>query len=141
MSSPPVVTALSKNLRLGNRTSLSSLFSASDPDGDPITKIQIFDANGALTSGAFEFNGSALAAGVWHTFDISQLALLRFAAGSTIQPDAFSIRVFDGTFWSAISSATVFTVRANTTLPVGTLDDFTIIAYEKIKVSDLVAAS
>ena len=138
--SAPVVTALSKTLRLGNRTSLASLFSATDVDGDPITRIQILDSNNALTSGRFELNGAALAANVWHEFDISQLALLRFMSAANIQSDAFSIRVFAGTEWSTISSATIFSVRANTNLPVGTISDFTVVAYEKVKVSNFVNA-
>lgn len=140
MNTAPVVTALNKTLKLGNKTLLSSLFSATDADGDPITKIQIFDASNLLSSGKFEFNGVALSAGVWHTFDISQLGLLRFASASGIQSDSFSIRVFDGTDWSIASNATVFTVQANTTAPVGSLSDFTLVAYEKVKVSNFVTA-
>ncbi len=138
--SAPVVTALSKTLRLGNRTSLASLFSATDADGDPITKIQILDSNNALASGRFELNGAALAANVWHEFDTSQLSALRFLASLSILSDSFSIRVFDGTEWSSVSSATIFSVRANTNLPVGTFGDFTVVAYEKVKVSNFVNA-
>lgn len=140
MSTAPVVTALNKALRIGNKTLLSSLFTATDADGDPITKVQIFDSNNALSSGNFELSGSELAAGVWHTFDISQLASLRFASATNIQSDSFSIRVFAGTDWSLASSATIFSVQANTTAPVGAISDFTIVAYEKINVSNLVNA-
>ena len=136
----PTVTALTKNLRIGNQASLGSLFLSADADGDPITRIRILDSNNALSSGHFELNGAALSANVWHEFDISQLALLRFMSALNIQSDAFSIRVFDGTDWSTISSATIFSVRANTNLPVGTIGDFTVVAYEKVKVSNFVSA-
>ncbi len=136
----PVVTAFNKNLLLGNTALPAELFVASDPDGDPIQFYQLLDNNSTVSSGFFRLSGTELAAGLWHTIAAADLANLVFVAGTNIQSDPFQIRVFDGNSWSLISAATVFTVQANTTAPVVTLNDFTVVGNEKIRVSSLFTA-
>ncbi len=137
----PVVTAFDTNLLLGSSIFGTDLFIASDPDNDPISVYQIFDANTSTTSGFFQLNGTALAAGVWQTITAADIGNLLYFAGTAIQSDQFRIRVFDGNSWSSVSVANLYTVRANTTKPTGKIMDFGVTGNEVIAVKDLIVAS
>ena len=61
---------------------LSSLFGASDADGDPLTYF-FQDGSSAANSGRFVFNGTAIAqGGAFHAVGAAQLAQVSFVAGS-----------------------------------------------------------
>jgi Ca2+-binding RTX toxin-like protein len=78
---------------------LSALASISDADSDPITKIQVLDANGSPASGHFVLDGHNLQAGQIATISAADFADLSFAVGTT--SDTIKIRAFDGQSWSA----------------------------------------
>jgi hypothetical protein len=91
----PVVTPSSQTLTYGQTVSASSLFTVSDPDGDPITSYQFYDATG---SGHFVVNGVAQAAGVAITVPAAQLAQTSYQVGGAA--DQLYVQASDGTLWS-----------------------------------------
>ena len=99
----PVVITVGVNAQRGQVFALTSLFSVSDPDGDSITKYQIWDATRDSLSGHFVINGVAQAAGKVIEITASQLAQTSFVSGSV--GDDLQIRAFDGTAWSAADNA------------------------------------
>jgi hypothetical protein len=74
----------------------SSLFTASDPDGDTLTTYAFW--NSGTGGGHFVLNGIAQAVGQEIDFTAAQLGQLRYQVGSS--PDRLWVSVFDGTLWS-----------------------------------------
>ncbi|HET7085131.1 MAG TPA: M10 family metallopeptidase C-terminal domain-containing protein [Rhizomicrobium sp.] len=95
----PVLTTADKTLSHGQTVAASSLFTVSDPDGDAITRYQLWDSTNDPNSGHFVVNGVAQAA--WTVIDITaaQLAQTSFVAGTV--GDNLQIRASDGAAWSA----------------------------------------
>lgn len=100
----PVVTTANVTETVNTVVPLSSLFSVSDPDGDSITKYQLWDATRDSPSGHFVINGAVQAAGQVIEITAAQLAQTSFVAGSV--GDGLQIRAFDGKAWSAADNAT-----------------------------------
>ena len=92
----PVVTVSNVAVPRGQASySASSLFSVSDPDGDPITTYQLYDASG---SGHFVVNGVAQAASTIITVAAAQLAQTTYQVGGSA--DQLYVQASDGTLWS-----------------------------------------
>ena len=91
----PVVTVSNQTLTYGQTVSASSLFSVSDPDGDPITTYDFYDATG---SGHFAINGVAQSAGTIITVTAAQLAQTTYQVGGAA--DQLYVRASDGTLSS-----------------------------------------
>ena len=98
----PVVTAPNKTLSRNQSIAASSLFTATDPDGDAITTYALKDLTG---NGHFVVNGVVQATNVEIDLTAAQLAQTIYVAGSG--SDQISIRASDGTLWSAWQTATV----------------------------------
>ena len=101
---PPVVTASNVALSAGHTSvAASSLFSATDPDGNTITTYAFEDTG----SGHFVLNGVVQANDQEIDVSAAQLSQLTYqgVAGSTL--DTVEVRVNDGTLWSSWSSFTV----------------------------------
>src|SRR5262249_47853839 len=77
----------------------SSLFSASDADGDAIVSYQFWDNTTDLTSGHLVVGGVDQKAQALITLSADQLAQAAFRAGTTL--DTVNVRAFDGTSWSS----------------------------------------
>lgn len=79
----PVLTVPSANVSLaaGQSVAASSLFGATDADGDALT-YYILDNSAAANSGHFVLNGTALAAGTPYTLTAVQFAQTSFVAGT-----------------------------------------------------------
>ena len=98
----PVVTAANVALSSGlTNVAASSLFTASDPDGDAITTYAFKDTG----NGHFVLNGVAQANNQEFDVTAAQLSLLTYQNG--IGTDSLQIRVNDGTLWSAWQSFAV----------------------------------
>jgi hemolysin type calcium-binding protein len=95
----PLLTTTDIPVSHGQSIAASSMFSVSDPDGDTITRYQLWDATNEPSSGHFVVNGVAQAA--WTVIDITaaQLAQISFIAGTV--SDNIQIRAYDGAAWSA----------------------------------------
>src|SRR5260370_4759120 len=92
----PVVTASNAAIATGKSVAASSLFTASDPDGDTLTKYEFYDATG---SGHFVVGGVAQAAATVIDVTAAQLASTSYLAGSAT--DQLYVRANDGVLWSS----------------------------------------
>jgi Tryptophan-rich Synechocystis species C-terminal domain len=99
-NTPPVVTVSNLTANHGQSFAASSLFTASDPDGDSITQYGFW--NLGTGGGHYVLNG--VAQGTNREIDVSaaQLSQLSYQSGSGA--DTLSMRANDGTQWSAWSN-------------------------------------
>ena len=141
MNSPPIVTTSDKVILLGNEWLPDEFFSATDPDGDPIMSYRFLDGNSNSDSGYFTVGGIRRAANVWFEVTAAELSTLAYHAGTSIQRDFLSARAYDGMDWGPISSFFAYTARANTTRPIGLLQNFTVVSEEFVFIQDFISVS
>lgn len=93
----------------GQSVSASSFVSSvTDTAHRSITEYSFYDSG--ADGGYFTLNGVKEAAGKWITITASQLASLKYVAGSTAGTDAISVKAYDGAQWSSVYSTTETTV-------------------------------
>jgi hypothetical protein len=102
---PPVVTVSNLTASKGQSLAASSLFSASDPDGDTITQYDFWDTGKG--GGNFAVNGVVQPTNQDNYVPAAQLAHTTYQVGSGT--DTVWVRAFDGTQWSAWSSSFTIT--------------------------------
>ena len=102
----PVVIVDGWTPSLGRSFAASSLFTAVDPDGDPITKYAFW--NSGVGGGHFVLNGSVEPVNQEIDITAAQLAQLSYQSGSG--GDTLWVKASDGSKWSAWSPG--FTVDA-----------------------------
>jgi hypothetical protein len=102
----PTVSVSNVTATHGQSFAGSSLFTASDADGDPIAKYAFWDAGSG--GGHLMLNGVAQGANQEIDVSAAQLSQLSFQSGSGA--DTLWVRAYDGALWSAWSSS--FTVTA-----------------------------
>lgn len=100
----PVATGINKAATHAQIFAASSLFTASDLDGDTITQVGFWDTGAG--GGHFVLNGVALVTGQEIDVSAAQLAQLTYQSGSG--PDTLWVRANDGSQWGNWSSS--FTV-------------------------------
>jgi hypothetical protein len=95
VDTPPIVTASNFQMAAGQTSvAASSLFTASDPDGDAITKYAVFDATAG--SGNFNVGGAAKASGVAGFYITPQeYQTTSFVAGPNGHSDHIYVAAFD----------------------------------------------
>jgi hypothetical protein len=93
MDNAPTVTAPNKMAMSGEVLNASTLFTANDADGDSLLYF-FYDNSAAATSGHFEINGAAQAAGTTFAVSQAQLATTTFVAGTT--GDDLFVNAWDG---------------------------------------------
>src|SRR5205807_1650285 len=108
IDTPPMVSASNPNITAspGQVFAASSLFTASDPDGDAITQYDFWDTGGG--GGHFLVNGAAQPTNRDIYVAAAQLAQTTYQSGNGSGTDTLWVRANDGTQWSAWSSS--FTV-------------------------------
>ena len=100
----PVVTASNVSLSAGHTTVAgSSLFSATDPDGNTITTYAFEDTG----SGHFVLNGVIEPNDQEIDVTAAELSQLTYQSDPGSAPDTLEVRVNDGTLWSSWTSFTV----------------------------------
>ena len=102
----PVVTVENKTAAHGQSFAASSLFTASDPDGDVLTEYDFWDTGSG--GGHFLLNNQPLGANQDNYISAAQIADTTYQSGSAA--DTLWVRVSDGALWSAWSQS--FTVTA-----------------------------
>ncbi len=136
----PVLSVPAGNItaNAGQPLQVSSLFGASDADGDALT-YHFEDETAAANSGYFVLNGTQLGQGARFDVDAAQLAGLTFVAGAEGVADDLSMQLSDGYALSALGAlhinvnhAPVLTVPAN---------DISANAGQPLQVSSLFSAS
>jgi len=117
-NSPPIVMTHDALQGRGLTLALSGLFSVNDVDGNAITQYQLWDGTRDASSGHFEINGVAQAAGTVITISAAQLAQTTFVTGAG--DDSLQIRAYDGNNWSATDTAAwaPFTISSGNNVPV-----------------------
>ncbi len=108
---PPVVNIPNANVTAtaGQTFAASSLFSATDLDGDTLTYF-LYDNTPAATSGHFEVNGSAVAAQTVVALSAAQIAQTTFVSGAAGSSDDLEVMVYDGHDYSGNTSFNHFHV-------------------------------
>src|SRR5207302_2563772 len=103
----PVVTA--SNLTIANGASVAgpSLFTASDPDGDPLTEYAFEFKTVNANSGHFVVNGVVQTPGLIH-LTAAQLAQTTYQAGVGTSDDLL-VNAFDGAAWGMAAEFVIST--------------------------------
>jgi hypothetical protein len=142
MNQKPIVTADDAQVvLLGSSIAAASLFSASDPDGNPITKYRFLDASGSPTSGYFTLNGVVQTAGLLFTINAADLVDVEYHAGSIVGKENIQIQAFDGIVWSDVALIAMHSAVANTSAPIVAASNIPVVAYEEVALTGLVSAS
>ncbi len=95
--------------------SVANAFFAHDPDGHPITKLEIRDTVNDF--GFFTLNGTAMPQGQWFEIDPDQLPQLRYRSSGPTRSETIEMRAFDGVDYSFIATGTATTI-VNASRPV-----------------------
>jgi hypothetical protein len=121
----PVLTVLSADITAnpGQVLQASSLFSASDADGDALT-FYFEDDTAAANSGYFMLNGTPQAQGAGFGVNAAQLATVTFVTGSV--NDNLSMQLADDK--GAVSASIGFRLHVNHAPAVGLLDSSALVA-------------
>jgi hypothetical protein len=127
----PVVTAPNAAIATSQSVTASSLFTASDPDGDTLTKYELYDATG---SGHFTLGGVTQGAATIIDVTTAQLSTTSYLAGPAT--DQLYVRANDGTLWSAWQPFT-----AGPTAPVVTAPNLLTVPGQTFAASSLFTAS
>jgi hypothetical protein len=136
VQTPAQVTVSSFTATHGQSFAASSLFTASDPDGDAITQYGFWDTG--TGGGHFVLNGTAQGTNQEIDVTAAQLSQLSYQSGSGA--DTLWVRANDGTSWSSWSSA--FTVTAPIDNgPTATVSNVTTVPGQTFAASSLFTAS
>jgi serralysin len=137
----PVVTPLTSYVLLNQSVLASTLFTASDPDNDPITQYRFTDLSAAGSTGFFRYNGVPRPQGSTTTVASADLSKLSFVSGSLIGNENIRVEVFANGEWSAAVLSQVFFVRDNITPPIVTTSNPTVLQDEVALASTFISAA
>jgi hypothetical protein len=126
VGTPPVVTVTNSNLAAsaGQIFAASSLFTATDPDGDTITQYDFWDTGSG--GGHFLVNGVTQPTNADIYVPASQLSQTTYQSGNGT--DTLWVRANDGTQWSAWSASFTVSAQSVGTPPVVTVNSANIVA-------------
>ena len=128
-------------LLLGNSINGLNIGTASDPDGDAITRWRFMDTYGAESSGYLRLNGIKRGANGWVTVDSDQLHTVEYKAGSEIGRETLRVQVFANGQWSKVKEFFAYSATVNDERPEVFATPFNVVAYDKIEVQDWVSAT
>ena len=106
----PVVTIADQSVQVGQTKNIGSAVSATDADGDAITKYEVKDNTGTDN---FTVDGSVVNAKTGHEFVASKLNTLTVKADGSASTQTLQIRAYDGKGWSNWTSFKLTTIAAN----------------------------
>jgi hypothetical protein len=129
---PPVVTASDTTLASATASvAMSSLFTASDPDGDAITMYRFWDGTADPNSGHVVVNGVAQGKDTYITVTPQQLAQTTFQPGTV--SDQMWVQANDGSQWG---NWTIFNINPPGP-PVVTANNQSVAAGQQVALSSL----
>ncbi len=108
---PPVITATDGSVLGFEGLIVSSLFSATDPDGYAIQKYKFIDFNASSNSGYFLLNGVKQPSAVLFDVPAQQLSTLRYFGGATGGAENIGILAWDGAMWSDAAYLMITTIN------------------------------
>ncbi len=114
---PPTVTPIPGSVLETEQLDPRSLFSVSDPEGNPIVRYFVVDRKTNDSGGHFLLNGVRQESGVFFIVEADQLDDLVYVGGRFAQTENIGIQAFDGEFYSAVVNTSV-TTTANMFRPV-----------------------
>jgi Ca2+-binding RTX toxin-like protein len=106
----PLVAGINQQANANTALAVTSLFTATDGDGDTITRYQFWDERAA--GGRFEVSGVAQTDNVAIEVMAANLAAAVFVTSGTSGSDTIWARAFDGTAWGEWKSSVVTTLVA-----------------------------
>ena len=109
-TSRPTIEAFDFKIGTGETTLVSNLYKFTDPDGNTLKRIQIFDTGVLAAGGFFSLNGVRIPAGSWFTVEAKDFGKLFYNASATADSERWRIRGFDSRFWSPNVSALIESV-------------------------------
>ncbi|CAK0777938.1 hypothetical protein CCP2SC5_70048 [Azospirillaceae bacterium] len=112
----PVVTARDRSYAVNTFVSAGSLFSATDPDGNIITRYRVRDNTIDIDSGDWQLNSVTQASGQIIEVTAAQLQQLRFATSAMSGSDELQVAAYDGSTWSDWSTFTLTSTNTSVTL-------------------------
>ena len=137
LDTPPAVTVSNLIATHGQSFASSSLFTASDPDGDAIAQYDFWNAG--TGGGHFLVNGQALGAKQDNYVSAAQLAQSTYVSGSGA--DTLWVRVSDGPQWSPWSQGFTVTAPVDTGPVVTSVSNIQTTAGQTFAASSLFTAS
>jgi hypothetical protein len=105
VNSPPVINSVHLTLNRGTSTPITDFFSVVDPDGNPITEIDIWDPAGG--NGHFTLNGTEVPFTTVTPLAPSDLANLAWSTADQTTSAFFSVRASDANGFGAWTDITV----------------------------------
>jgi hypothetical protein len=132
----PVVTTSTQYMMRNQTIAASSLFTATDPDGNPIKTYALKDPTGF---GHFVVNGVIQASNTEIDLTAAQLAQTTYISGTG--SEQLSVRASDGILWSAWQTVSVNVAAANEKAPVVTTSSLTTLAGQTFAASSLFSVS
>jgi hypothetical protein len=106
----PQVTAANSSTNIYQANAVTSLFSASDADGDRLLKFQLWDSGNELDSGYFALGSYRYPVGSEISVNPTWLDQVRFIGGSVAGTETLWARASDGSKWSDWTSWTMTTL-------------------------------
>ncbi|GEC51663.1 hypothetical protein ABIF38_000597 [Bradyrhizobium japonicum] len=135
----PVATINDQALHVNQWVKPQGWLTATDAEGDTITKYQFWDAGAGATSAYFWTpDNSHWAANTTIDVSASDLANVWIKGGSTTGSETMWVRAFDGTAWSNWDS---FTLTSTNTAPTATINDHTLNAAQWAQLVNWTTAS
>jgi hypothetical protein len=104
----PVVKANNVSLAANTSVAASSLFTATDQEGNATIKQYGFWDDGA-NGGYFTVNGVKQAAGAWILVDTANLGTVKYVGGANLGNEKIFVSAFDGKDWATNASLTATT--------------------------------
>ncbi|MEO8442033.1 MAG: pre-peptidase C-terminal domain-containing protein, partial [Betaproteobacteria bacterium] len=137
----PVVTGGFRTIAPNASVLASSLFTVSDPDGDPIAQYEFWDATGTAGSAYISVNGAVQAPNTVISVAAADLATVTVTGGSVNGSDGMQVRAFDNigglSEWAVISLLT----RAPNHAPVVTASNGSVRPNQPVLMSSLMSAN
>lgn len=120
INDPPVVAGKDFSVTAGVSVDANTIFSATDSNGDTITRYMLWDSDSSSDSGYFTIGGIRQSALQEITISSSQLSSLRWIGGSRSQSDIGWVRAADSYEWGEWDSFTAVTTGFTNVKPVVT---------------------
>jgi serralysin len=138
--SRPVITGSKTTVLMNQSIPASELFTLT-PGSNPIAFLYFEDFNTTPSSGYFTLNGVPQPQGQRITITLDQLSGLRYVGGSRIGFERARIFARDtaGQVSDVSMTATIFSVRPNTTAPFAQARNFSVVADEFIRANEFIS--